>query len=249
MELLKILLVTPIMWVWYLIFAALVQLRGARKDRHLKTGWFILFAGFFLFTFLSSNPVSNALTQPLLQWYSEPSPETLKNLGVITVLGGGGRAGLPSSVTYERIITGVKIFQQSGAKFLAVQGGTDIDGEPPEGEIMKKIALERGVPEEKILTDSISKTTTEHPLQLKELLPSDIVRIGIVTSSLHMPRAMEVFQDYFTDKTLVALPVGFSGKRRSYRFANIVPSVDALSNSTSAIHEWAGILWHKIRFL
>lgn len=249
MQALKLLLTTPLMWVWYVLMSAVILLRGTRRDRHMRIGWYALVAGFLLLTLLSLTPVSNALTRPLLRLYSAPSLEMLVGIDVITVLGGGGRQGKPSEVTYERIIAGIGMFKQSGAKFLVVQGASDIDGELTDGEIMKSIALEQGVPTEKIFVDSHSHTTVEHPLQLEELLPADVARIGIVTSALHMPRAMAVFRHYFTDKTLVALPVGLPIERLRFRFVSMIPSIDALANSTAALHEWAGFIWYKIRFL
>ena len=248
MQALKLLLATPLMWVWYVLLTALILLRDARKDRRMRVGWYLSFVGFFLFTLLSFTPVSDVLTQPLVRQYSVPSSEALKNIEVITVLGGGGKAGVPSGATYERIIGGIKMFQQSGAKFFVVQGAAQLPEDPTDAEIMKKIALKEGVPVEKILVDSRSRTTAEHPPQLKVLLPTNVTQIGIVTSAIHMPRAMAVFQKYFPDKTIVPLPVGVSSEWPRYRIAQMIPSVDAFSRSTTALHEWIGIVWYRFSY-
>lgn len=248
MQALKLLLATPLMWIWYALLAALILLRGAGKERRMRIGWYTLLGGFTFFTLLSFTPFSDALTQPLLYRYSAPSPETLARLEVIAVLGGGGSNGEPSSATYSRVMEGVRLFKASNAKFFVVQGAAEIQGEPTNAEIMKKIALEQGIYAEKILVDSDSHTTAEHPAQLKRLIPSDVTQIGIVTSAIHMPRAMPVFQVHFQDKTIIPLPVGISVGWPSYRPANMVPSVEALSRSTSALHEWVGIAWYAVRY-
>lgn len=249
MAILKFLLATPVMWIWYALVGALVLLRGSRKERRTRAGWYMLLAGFLIFTLLSFAPFAGMIARPLLERYPAPSSEMLHALQVITVLGGGGGEGVPSEATKERIFAGVEMFKQSGAKFIAVQGSSEIDGEPTDAEIMKKIALEQGIPEEKILVDPSSRTTAEHPARLQALLPSDITRIGIVTSATHMPRAMRIFRNYFTKMELVALPVGSIIEKSQYRFIDMIPSVNALSSSTATLHEWVGILWYKMRLL
>lgn len=247
MPVLKALLATPFMWVWYIFLAALISLRGARKNSQLRVGWYILVFGLTLFTVLSFTPISDALTQPLLHRYSAPSAETFAQIEAITVLGGGGSNGEPSSVTYRRVREGIRLFKASNAKFFVVQGASQVPEEPTDAEIMKKIALENGIAIEKIFIDSNSRTTAEHPSQLEKLLPPDVGQIGIVTSAIHMPRAIQVFQKYFPDKTIVPLPVGISGWP-SYRPANMVPSIDAFSKSTAALHEWVGLVWYAVRY-
>ncbi len=246
MQAVKILFTTPLMWIWYFILVALILLSGVRKDRRMRTGWYVLMVGFLLFTLLSFTPVSDVLTQPLARRYPMASVEMLKNTEVIVVLGGGGQAGVPSGATYERIVAAVGMFRQGGAKFFVVQGAAHIPGDPTDAEIMKNIALEKGVPAEKILVDYNSRTTAEHPPQLKALLPENVERIGIVTSALHMPRAIVVFQKSFPNKSIIPLPVSF--RRPRYTSASMVPSVDALARSTAALHEWIGIIWYAVRY-
>lgn len=247
MQTLKLLLSTPLMWIWYIFLGALILLRSARKDRRMRRGWYVLAAGFLFFTMLSFMPFSDMLTQPFLRQYSEPPAVALEDLDVVTVLGGGGREGKPSSATNERIRAGIEMFKKSSARFIAVQGAAQVPGEPTDAAVMKSIALAQGVPAEKILVDPLSRTTGEHPVQLRALLPDGIMRIGLVTSALHLPRAMAVFQKYFPDKVIVPLPVGTSGWP-SYRSVNMVPSIDAFSQSTAALHEWIGIVWYYVRY-
>ncbi len=247
MQALKLLLATPFMWVWYALLAALILLRGVRKQRHIRVGWYLLVVGFLLLNLFSFTPVSDMLTQPLVRWYSTPSAETLARVEAITVLGGGVSQGEPSSATYSRVMGGIRLFKASNAKFFVVQGAAEIPGEPTNAEVMRKIALEQGVPEGEILADLRSRTTEEHPAQLEALLPKGVARIGVVTSALHMPRAIAIFQKYFPDKTIVPLPVGVAQGWPRYRLANMVPSVGALSRSTVALHEWIGIIWYAVR--
>lgn len=247
MQVLKALLTTPLMWVWYLLLVAVILLRRTRQeDRKLRIGWYSLVVGLLLLAMFSLQPFADALTRPLLRQYSLPSADTLNTLEAITVLGGGSQAGIPSDATYKRIMAGIELFQQSKAEFMVVQGATEVEGEPTDGEIMQKITIEAGTPRDKIILDSISRNTAEHPIQLQKLLPQDIKRIGIVTSAIHMPRAMETFQRYMVDKQFVALPVETADKRIHYRLVDAVPSVGALSNSSVAFHEWIGLLWYRV---
>src|SRR5690606_41206630 len=70
---------------------------------------------------------------------------------------------------------------------------------------MKQLAVELGVPEDRIVVEPNARNTREHPIELLRLRvvePDDT--IGVVTSSWHLPRAMREFEKVFPD--VVAVP-------------------------------------------
>lgn len=248
MQVIKLLLSTPLMWVLYLLLAGIVLLHGACwSSRRTRYGWYALTLGTLLLGLLSFSPLSHALTRSLELRYETPSAETLASLEAIVILGGGGRGGRPSSATYRRVTEGVQMFKASGAKRMILQGAAEVQGEPTDAEVMRQFALAQGVDVGQIMIDPNSRTTEEHPAQLAPLLPTGTVRIGIVTSTLHMPRTMRIFERQFSGKTLIPIPVDRNPTSVRYASHHLVPSVDALLRSTAALHEWIGIMWYALR--
>ncbi|MBI4858013.1 MAG: YdcF family protein [Acetobacterium woodii] len=165
---------------------------------------------------------------------------------IIVVLGGGiyhvgGLRKDPeaSGTTYSRLFSGVKIFQKSNAKFLVLSGKS-------ESEVMRDLALKIGIPEDRIIIESRSNNTMEHAIELRRLFPqARRMRIGVVTSALHMPRAIRSFKKIFVEDTILPIPVGYTYSLPEYNIRSIIPSAEELSTSSYVIHEWIGMIWYK----
>ena len=124
--------------------------------------------------------------------------------------GGFRRYPEASSATYSRVCNGVKIFRQSGAKVLVLSGAGEQRDSETNAEVMKDIAIALGIPENKIMTEGESHNTMEHAIELAKLFPTTKnVRIGIVTSSLQIPRAVQAFSNKIPKNAVVPIPVGY----------------------------------------
>ena len=94
-----------------------------------------------------------------------------------------------------------------------------------------------------IMTEAHSRTTYENAVETRQLLGAR-TRIALVTSALHMPRAMAVFSRQGFHAT--PFPCGFlAGPPRS-GVMEYVPDVGALKESTSAINEWVGLALYRL---
>ena len=150
-----------------------------------------------------------------------------------------------SSSIYARVLHGVEIFRKSDAETLVMAGGTDKENTPIVSEVMKEMAVTLGVSEKTILVERRSENTDQHPRELLRLT-GDIgrtARIGLVTSAWHMPRAMASFSRYFDH--VIPLPCDPMSGSIQWSAMSLLPSVDALSYSTTAIQEFAGLMWYK----
>jgi len=207
----------------------------------------------FIFSF---PPFANALTYSVESRVPVPTEADLSTLDVIVVLGGGGfpSGGLRDEAeladrSYPRLYHGVRIFQQGHAKFLAFCGGEIREGKEREAEIMKAMAMQMGVPEDKILTETTSANTMQNASGLAGLLPAESGRrIGVVTSAAHIFRSARTFRSQFPDDTIVPIPVHHQYDPDPWRLKNLRSSVTALDKSTAAIHEWIGLLWYAVRY-
>ena len=122
--------------------------------------------------------------------------------------------------------------------------GEQRDGET-NADVMKDIAIALGISENKITTEGKSHNTMEHAVEIAKLFPVEVgMRIGVVTSALHMPRAVQMFRKKFPQHCIIPIPVGYIYSPLKYSFENLIPYSDSFSTSNYAIHEWVGILWH-----
>jgi uncharacterized SAM-binding protein YcdF (DUF218 family) len=185
-----------------------------------------------------------------------PSEEVLSNLDIVIVLGGGmyipggfRTCSELSGPAYSRLVNGVRVFKQSSAEMLALSGGSSKDCIESEAEVMKALALELGVPEDRIIIETNSHNTMENGTELAKLLSSEKAgRIGLVTSALHMPRSVKVFRQLFPSNRIVALPVNHLFSPDWGDLRNYIPSSNTLKKSNDAIHEWIGMVWYAIRY-
>ena len=70
----------------------------------------------------------------------------------------------------------------------------------PEGETLKKAAMDVGIPPEKILLTRIVSNTAEEAMAVEAVIQSEGIKsILLVTSSFHMPRAELLFRQQGID--------------------------------------------------
>jgi len=247
---------TPIVWVLALIALGLIFVKCLRKKSTPKLGWFLVFSGSLVLYFFSINPVSRLLVYSLESRYRLPCDEVLATLDVVIVLGGGMRASggfreYPEMgpITYSRLVNGVNIFKRSGAKTLILSGGGPIRTTESEGAVMKALAIEMGVPDSQIITETKTHNTMEQAVELAELLSATKAkRIGLVTSALHMMRSERTFKGRFGDDSIVPIPVNYLYVPLECKITSIIPSASELVTSTAAVHEWIGMAWYPIRY-
>ncbi len=247
---------TPIVWILAFLVFGLILTGKLRKKPRFNVGWYFLVFATCILYFLSIKPASNILVYSLECQYRPPSPEVVEEIDIMVVLGGGvmsswGFRRYPeaSGTTYSRVFNGVKIFRESGAKVLVLSGaGGQRDGET-NADVMKDIAVALGISENLIITEGKSRNTMEHAIEFVKLFPlEENVRIGVVTSALHMPRTMHAFRKKISKNSIVPIPAGYIYSPLKCSFENLIPHSDAFSISSHAIHEWIGMLWYGARY-
>ena len=215
----------PLIWVLLSLTLGLAFMKLSRRRGLLTLGRYLVLFGTLALLLLSFPPFANILTYSLESRVPVPTPEALDTLDVVVVLGGGGypSGGFRSEAeladrAYPRLYHGVRMFRQSQAAKLAFCGGPIREGRECEANIMKAMAVQLGVPEENILTETTSGNTMENAYGLAEKLPNGSGRrIGLVTSATHMLRSQRVFRQYFVNDVIVPIPVHHKRSRLWYR--------------------------------
>jgi uncharacterized SAM-binding protein YcdF (DUF218 family) len=114
----------------------------------------------------------------------------VKPSGAIVVLGGGvWNGGMLSDESLRRTVHGIELYKTKLAPLIVFSG--------PEGEaeIRTELALTMGIPQNAIIKNDTSNTTREESIDISEILESrDVHSILLVTESLHMRRALYLFQ-------------------------------------------------------
>lgn len=247
---------TPVVWVLGLIVLGFIfGLMQKRKKLYFFGRVLIIFAGLVLYLF-SIAAVSDRLLYSLESQYRQPDTDVLSNLDIVVVLGAGYHpSGVlreyadPTGLAYARVRGGVKAFKKSGAGTIAFCEGWRENATESGAEVMKALAIELGVQEDKIITEDKSQTTMTNATELKRLLaPKEHRNIGLATSALHMPRAERTLRQVFAGDTIVPIPVGYIYTPPIRFLDNFIPSARNLQISTEAIHELIGMLWYAIRY-
>jgi uncharacterized SAM-binding protein YcdF (DUF218 family) len=104
-------------------------------------------------------------------------------------------SGEPSVQLAWRLEAALEVFHQKPVP-IVVSGGQGGNEPRPEGEVMRDWLIEKGVPPDKILVDSISANTRQNILHAISLLSGlNIQNIRIITSDYHLPRALAIARD------------------------------------------------------
>lgn len=110
----------------------------------------------------------------------------------IIVLGAAAYDARPSPVFEQRIVHGIHLYERGLADWLIFTGGFGGEGARfAESEVARRYAIDEGVPEDRILIETVSRTTHENMEQAALLMHERGLRRAILVSDpLHMARSL-----------------------------------------------------------
>jgi uncharacterized SAM-binding protein YcdF (DUF218 family) len=151
------------------------------------------------------------------------------------------------SASADRILYAARLYRAAKAPMIIVAGGNVFPqpGVKPESFYVAQLLQEWGVPKRAIITEGNSRNTYQNALESKRILEKrDIGKILLVTSALHMPRALAVFQSLGID----AIPAVTDIRIAQYDLPDThpvvldwLPNVQSLLLTTLAIKEHLGM--------
>ncbi len=237
----------PTTWIFLLLVAALFFLK---KGQVRRGGLCVLSALIWSYS-LSIPYVSHWIAGSLEAQYREPQISHETHFDAIVTLGGGvhRQGGLRPQdkllpVALERLICAREWMQRGLAPTLVLSGGSPDGGAVVESQIMEDALKSLGGWESwEIKTETHSRTTYENAIETRKLLAGK-QRILLVTSALHMPRAMAQFRRQGFDAT--AAPCGFTVGSYPEGLLGFIPEMGYLRQSSLAIHEWIGMVFYGL---
>lgn len=242
----SLLLILTLWWIW-------------RRRRRLALGSAI---AALLILLISSNAwVATRLVQSL-EWQNLP-PDSLPTAEAIVVLGGSTRpADYPRPwvdimESGDRVLHGAQLYKAGKAPKLILSGGRIAwkGGGPPESDDMAQIAVAMGVPKSDILEDPTSLNTYQNAVNVKGIVQREnIDTILLVTSAMHMPRALAIFRKQ--GMNAIAAPTDFlvseravaeiTGSRQAI-LLSLLPNASNLDTVSRAIKEYIGLIVYRLR--
>jgi uncharacterized SAM-binding protein YcdF (DUF218 family) len=229
----------------------------------LAVGVFLLFAtrfqrvakafiliGFLFFLFLSMPPTANWLANSLEHRYSSPAMSVLQDPQIrwIVVLGGGHNSSMPpgqqlSGSSMARLVEGVRIFCMREGRTLFLSGGSVYDPKP-NAAAMADEAKTLGINQKDLMLESQSRDTEEQAEFLAPILRQE--PFFLITSAVHMPRAMALFMK--KGMKPIAVPCDFSFvPKNPPALLRILPNASSLQQSERAFRERMGMLYSLVR--
>jgi len=198
-----------------------------------------------------------------LEWQHIPSQE-LPVADAVVVLGGGikewrePRPWPDLSEGGDRIVYGAQLYNQYKASILILSGGR-IDWQkgtgPSESKDMAEIAEYLGVPRAAIIQDPNSLNTHENAVNVRKIMDErGINRVLLVTSAMHMPRAIRTFEKEGIDAT--PAPTDFLTTKPPLHerklapgeiLLNILPDVHRIAKTTKALKEYTGLVIYGLQ--
>ena len=181
--------------------------------------------------------------------YPAVAPAKLPQAQVIVVLGGGIRPPehgqtLPDlNSAADRVWHAARLFHAGKAPLLVLSGGSNpAVSASSEALAMRGLLTDMGVPDTALLLEEHSRNTRQNAQFTADLLRQrGVSRILLVTSALHMRRALSLFEA----QGLTVIP-GATDHEARHHFSAVdwLPDAGALDGSARAIKElvgrWAG---------
>ncbi len=250
------LFVYPLGLAFFLVLTALFIRRWLRWQRVcLILALVILWLG-------SNRWVAMSLSRSL-EWRYLPL-DPMPRAEAIVILGGGTdpleypRTNVEGNGAVDRILYGAQLYHQGLSDHILVSGGR-VDwkgsGSTPANE-MATLLEHLEVPEETIWLETNSRNTYENALYSRQILTEKgIDRILLITSALHMPRSVRLFESQGFE--VIPAPTDYSVTFEDWdrikeasleiQILNLFPSADNLSSVTSALKEYLGILFYLLQ--
>jgi uncharacterized SAM-binding protein YcdF (DUF218 family) len=137
---------------------------------------------------------------------------------------------------WERLVEGVRLWRRTGGHLLFT-GGPPGEESGSIAALMAGVAVDMGVPRERIRLVSQSKNTYEDLSQARSIVAAHAGPVWLVTSALHMPRAHAVAQQL--ELPVRPYPVGFR-QIRNPSWRSWLPNNAGPQRFAAALHELTG---------
>jgi uncharacterized SAM-binding protein YcdF (DUF218 family) len=208
------------------------------SSQYARVGRWLLCINVVLLAVIGFLPIGAALTLPLEERFPAWIPTRDTPTGII-VLGAAAPA--------ERIVAVAEFAIQYPKTRILVAGGNGsllVDARP-ESAFIGRLLESFGIPAGRIELESRSRSTVENAVLSKEIaapVPGD--RWLLVTSAMHMPRAVGAFRQ--AGFCVEAYPTDLENLGRQDELWVSGSLASGLAKVDAAAHEWVGLMFYRL---
>lgn len=215
-----------------------------------RAGRLFVTLGALLLGGLSFGPVADSLVRPLERQYSPlVFHQGLRDVRWVVVLGGGHVSdptlpptGQLDEASLVRLAEGIRIHRLLPRSRLLLSGGKLYDP-VSNAQVMAEAATSLGVDPKNMVLEANSRDTQDQAVEIKRLVGDE--PLVLVTSAVHMPRAMELF--HARGMRPIAAPTGHTVRNRQEQSpTRHYPSAENLRKTRRAMHEYLGLAWIRV---
>jgi len=205
---------------------------------------------------LSTEPVRDALIEPLEASYPALSVDHLPagNMAIVLLGGGlyekapefGGRDSLGQHALM-RTVYAADLARKTGVPVYPTGGAVLSDTTEAEGVVMRRWLIQMGVPADLVHAETAANNTWENAANIKAMMQNKgIEHVVLVTSAYHMPRSVWVFKQQGVE--VIPAPCAYIAEREPYDIRSFLPRWNVLADSSDALHEYLGFMWYQVRY-
>ena len=228
----------------------LLQRRSPTPNRPLRFTWLV-----YLLLVVVSLPAFSYLALGTLEWNYAPDMEIPKDRQAIVVLSGALKdvqndtETMLADDTLYRCLKAIRLYNMGDPCPVITTGGKVHAGDPGPmlAEAMRDFLVSQGVPLDRIIVESNSRSTYENAVEVGKIIQERALEtpILLVTDVTHLARSERCFEKQGID----VIPIGcrFSNPEFDWSYDQFIPSPGALSSVHDVIHEWLGMAWYRIK--
>lgn len=153
----------------------------------------------------------------------------------------------------DRILHGIRLMESRASQYLILSGGKNplTEGPDPEAEIMASFIRDHShLPDSVYFKETKSVNTEENALYSRELIESKDLpeKIYLVTSALHMPRAVKIFREAGFE--VYPQPTDFQqiSENATFSLIGLMPNASALKYTAKVMREMMGYYFYCIKY-
>ncbi len=237
------------------MFILLVAAIIFNKKKKLRNG--LILAALALLFISGNRWVSMSLARSL-EWRYLP-PAEIPAVQVAVVLGGGTESmQYPRSMAEvnsagDRVLYAARLYQQGKVDTLLLSGGNIAwygENSSSPAEDMQELLLLTRVPETAMWLEMQSQNTSENALYSAKILRAqNIDTVLLITSAMHMPRAVQLFEAQ--GLTVIPAPTDYTVTQAGWQnlwhssfeqfVINLMPTSGNISLTTNVLKEYIGM--------
>lgn len=230
--------------MWLVILAALIRYKK-------KASLWFLFVTFGIFWIFTTPIVSSHMVSSLEQKFLPVPIDKSPTADAIVVLGGSvvgpdsPRIDIELTGNSDRILHAARLYRAGKAPIVIAAGGAE--DTQPEAYAMKALLAEWGVPKKNVIIETESLNTYQNAVNAMRLLDKRRVkRVLLVTSAIHMPRALATFRTLGI--SAIPSPTDYlEADRKKKEIKDFLPDIDALGKTSLAVKEYLGLMAYRWR--